>query len=139
MKKLITILIILLFVWASPAFALEIGDKMPDTSGIETEAVLPWHHLILGKGGEQHFKEGADGFWTMEAFLYCDGKLLENPFGIYISELKVIYLDGNMDRIIDEIIVIGSKRMSIGETAPECPSADLKISFIIWDGLPEDE
>ena len=110
-----------------PSLTLKVGDGMPDTSGIETVEVFPWSHSILGKGGEQHFKGDVDGIWTMEAFLYCDGKLLENPFGIYISELKVIYLDRDMDRIIDEVIVIGSRRMSIGKTAPDCPPPATKI------------
>ena len=110
-----------------PALTLKVGDEMPDTSGIEIVEVFPWHHLILGRGGEQHFKGDVDGIWTMEAFLYCDGKLLENPFGIYISELKVIYLDGDMNREIDEVIMVGSKRISIGETAPDCPLPATKI------------
>ncbi len=110
-----------------PVSILEVGDPMPDTSGIAIAGMYPWAYSPTGKSGMQLYRGDANGVWTMEAFLSCDGELLEKPFGLYTNELGAIYLDKNMDRIIDEVIVLGSIRLAIGETAPDCPLPGAKI------------
>ncbi|KKK73821.1 hypothetical protein LCGC14_2889990, partial [marine sediment metagenome] len=111
----------------SPSALLGVGDPMPDNSEIAIAGMYPWAYSPTGKSGMQLYRGDANGVWTMEAFLSCDGELLEKPFGLYTNELGAIYLDKNMDRIIDEVIVLGSIRLTIGETAPDCPLPGTKI------------
>lgn len=130
MKKLFVLLpVFIVLLFAAPAFALDVGDPMPDVSGIEVTEVLPWFNFGLNKSGERHFRGVFGKVWTMEAFLSCDGKLLEKPFGYYTSILDVIYLDLDMDGEINEVILDASKppKATIGITAPDCPPPAVNI------------
>ena len=106
-----------------PVLILKVGDKMPDMSGIEVTERLPWFNFLLGKSGGLHYTGVFGEVWTMEAFLFCAGKLLEKPFGFYTSVLDIVYLDPDMDGKIDEVVLDASKppRATVGATAPNCP------------------
>ena len=116
MKKILTVLFIFLF--ASTALALMVGDKMPYIKGAP-DYVKPWLGYLTGVSGEQHFKDNkvGEGF-KMEAYLTCDNVSLLVPFGVYDSVENLVYLDPDMDGIIDSVI---SPNQSIASTAPLCP------------------
>jgi len=120
MKKLFVLLIILLF--AIPVSALEVGDKMPDVSGIKIQInESHWFNPYNSRRGVYNIRAEhyGDPIFVMEAFLTC-GEDKKGPFGIYSSGEGVLYLDIDMDGKIDEKI-IGPTGIKIRDTAPECP------------------
>ncbi len=123
MKRLLIILIFIcsfLVVQTSIAEPLKVGDQVPNVEG-EPNYIKPWYKTIDGvliKGGERHYKDIDSVNWIMKVYLYCGSVLLKKPFAFYLSKLNVVYLDINMDSIIDKMII--DPKVSIALTAPEC-------------------
>ncbi len=117
MKKLLVIMFVLLSV--SLAFALEVGDKMPDVSGIKVQSERIWIDSLRGLSGPYYIRaeHPGDTHFIIEAHLACGETINSNPFGIFISTESLLYLDKNMDGIIDSI---DSPTLTIGQTAPDC-------------------
>jgi len=115
-KKLLIVLFVLLF--GSTAYALKVGDKMPYMKGAPTY-LSSWMDPNTGSYGERRFRDNDNGEgFKMEAYLTCNDVSLLVPFGVFDSIEDLVYLDPNMDGIIDNI---DSPNMSIGSTAPPCP------------------
>lgn len=119
MRKLIVLLVILLF--TTPAFALEVGDKMPDVSGFkQQEDSKPW--FIGGKSGNYVIRdnnpEGDDlSEYAVVVYTFCNGEQFPFPYGILFN--MFLHLDLDYDRIIDKVIAFLPPK--IGMLAPECP------------------
>ena len=119
MKKLFIILFVLLF--AIPAFALEVGDKMPDVSEWQFQSITPWSWD--SRSGNYDTLDNHQGTRNMSEFaivvyLVCDEKQLPLPYGIFLGDSLALYLDLNYNGLIDKIPVVPPK---IGMLSPECP------------------
>ncbi len=123
MKRLLIIIIFIcsfLLAQTSIAEPLKVGGQMPNME-TEPDYIKPWNRIVddvLSKGGERHFRDIDSIHWTMEAFLSCGSVVSKKPFAFYLSKLNVVYLDLNMDGIIDKMVIDPTK--TIASTAPEC-------------------
>jgi len=106
-----------------PAAAQEIGDKMPDIENGIILAADTWIYQGIERGA--YFLVDVDGDFQQDytsAHIICYEEISEKPFAIYNGKTQDLYIDSNMDGIVDYKLNLMGKPRAMGEDAPNCPT-----------------
>lgn len=125
MKKLITVLIVLLF--AASAIALEFGDPMPEVSAFQVQSIRPWfwgsrRGIYIVRDNNPEDSDDLSEY-AIAVYLVCDGAQLPLPYGILFN--SVLHLDVDYNGIIDS--ALATLPAGIGMLSPECPPPTVKL------------
>ena len=100
-------------VLACPAFALDIGDKMPEPQGNIANV-----RQISETAFMTYFVDESGNNTHNQVYLVCGAIAKEKPFGIYNFETGIVYIDKNMDGDIDAAHM-GTER-HVSQDTPDC-------------------